>query len=217
MTPPRFAVPASRRGWTHEARVGGHKLFLRTGEDSDGTPGDLFIDLAKECATLRGVLSCFAIAVSKGLQYGVPLEEFVDTFLFQTFETRGMVQRHPNIKMASTMVGYIVRALGIEYLGREELGQVRSTPGTELPAPPDPSVVEAGRQLRLGNAQAEQDVATLATATRFADQNGSASASQTLLGDMMGDASVCDECGHLTVRNSSCYRCLNCGTSLGCS
>ena len=112
MNPPRFLLPSRRRGWTQEARVGGHKLYIRTGEYGDGTLGELFIDLAKEGATLRGVLSCFAIAVSKGLQYGVPLEEFVETFIYQTFEPRGMVQNHPNIKMASSMVDYIFRALG---------------------------------------------------------------------------------------------------------
>ena len=215
LNPPRFVLSASRRGWTHEARVGGHKLFLRTGEYSDGTPGELFIDLAKEGTTLRGVLSCFAIAVSKGLQYGVPLGEFVDTFLFQTFEPRGLVQGHPSIKTASSMVDYIFRSLGIEYLGREELGQVRSTSQLELAAPPDPAVAEAGTQLRL---EATPDGAAIAAVqTRHAGQNGSASASQMFLGDMMGDAPMCDECGHLTVRNGSCYCCLNCGTSLGCS
>ena len=126
MKPPRFLLPSRRKGWTREARVGGHKLYIRTGEYNDGTLGELFIDLAKEGATLRGILSCFAIAVSKGLQYGVPLEEFVDTFMYQTFEPRGLVQNHPNIKMATSMVDYIFRALAIEYLEREDLGQVRT-------------------------------------------------------------------------------------------
>ncbi|NNF69764.1 MAG: adenosylcobalamin-dependent ribonucleoside-diphosphate reductase, partial [Acidimicrobiia bacterium] len=100
MHPQRFLLPGRRRGFNQEARVGGHKVFLRTGEYDDGTLGEIFIDLAKEGATLKGILSCFAIAVSKGLQYGVPLEEFVDTFTFQTFEPRGMVEGHPNIKMS---------------------------------------------------------------------------------------------------------------------
>ena len=98
---PRFLLPERREGWTQEARVAGHKVYLRTGEYPDGTLGEVFIDIAKEGATLKGVLGCFAIAVSKGLQYGVPLEEFVDTFTFQTFEPRGMVEGHENIKMFS--------------------------------------------------------------------------------------------------------------------
>ena len=95
---PRFLLPERREGWTQEARIAGHKVYLRTGEYPDGTLGEIFIDIAKEGATLKGVLGCFAIAVSKGLQYGVPLEEFVDTFTFQTFEPRGMVEGHENIK-----------------------------------------------------------------------------------------------------------------------
>ena len=149
---PRFVLPARRRGWTQEARVGGHKVFLRTGEYEDGTLGELFIDLAKEGATLRGILSCFAIAVSKGLQYGVPLEEFVDTFTFHTFEPRGLVEGHPNIKMANSLVDYIFRAIGLEYLGRTDLVQV--PPVDELP-PPKGLAVDAGLQLELAEAAPE--------------------------------------------------------------
>ena len=231
MNPPRFLLSSRRRGWTREARVGGHKLFIRTGEYEDGTLGELFIDLAKEGATLRGILSCFAIAVSKGLQYGVPLEEFVDTFLYQTFEPRGMVQNHPNIKMASSMVDYIFRALAIEYLGRDDLGQVQTSPARELPEEPHPSVTDRGRQLALEAAREEGNVEAVQAAARFVESpahtidemfpqgaaTAMASSPQVALGQMMGDAPMCDECGHITVRNGSCYRCLNCGASLGCS
>jgi len=249
---PRFLLPGKRRGYTQEARVGGHKVFLRTGEYDDGTIGELFIDLAKEGATLRGVLSCFAIAVSKGLQYGVPLEEFVDTFTFQTFEPRGMVEGHPNIKMANSMVDYIFRAVGLEYLGRTDLVQVPPIE-SDLAAPPKGLAVEAGVQLNIDDAAAEVAVEAVTEAAAFVDADpvapvtngngakpinlikkpepepvgaavasGSAAASQTAsiqaaLGDMMGDAPLCDTCGHITVRNGSCYRCLNCGNSMGCS
>ena len=234
MKPPRFLLSSRRRGWTREARVGGHKLFIRTGEYSDGTLGELFIDLAKEGATLRGILSCFAIAVSKGLQYGVPLEEFVDTFMYQTFEPRGMVQNHPNIKMASSMVDYIFRALAIEYLEREDLGQVRTQELRELPEEPHPAVSDRGQQLPLAAAREEDNLDAMRAAAQFVDspaasdlisemfpQEGGtammASSAQIALSKMMGDAPMCDECGHMTVRNGSCYRCLNCGASLGCS
>ena len=150
MNPPRFPLPPRREGWTREARVGGHKLYVRTGEYSDGTLGELFIDLAKEGATLRGILSCFAIAVSKGLQYGVPLEEYVDTFIYQTFEPRGLVQNHPNIKMASSMMDYIFRALAIEYLGRDDLGQVPPRVERDLPEDPHPEVADRGQQMAFG-------------------------------------------------------------------
>ena len=121
---PRFLLPERREGWTQEARVAGHKVYLRTGEYPDGTLGEVFIDIAKEGATLKGVLGCFAIAVSKGLQYGVPLEEFVDTFTFQTFEPRGMVEGHENIKMSNSIIDYVFRALGLEYLDRTDIVQV---------------------------------------------------------------------------------------------
>jgi ribonucleoside-diphosphate reductase alpha chain len=145
----------------------GHKVFLRTGEYEDGTLGEIFIDLAKEGATLKGILSCFAIAVSKGLQYGVPLEEFVNTFTFQTFEPRGMVEGHPNIKMSNSIVDYVFRALGVEYLHRDELAQVPPNREGDLPEPPTGLAVEAGVQLDLDDAAAEADVDTVQRAARW--------------------------------------------------
>ncbi|MCL1601773.1 MAG: vitamin B12-dependent ribonucleotide reductase [Actinomycetia bacterium] len=243
MPRPRFLLPARRAGFTHEARIGGHKVFLRTGEYEDGTLGEVFLDLAKEGATLRGILGCFAIAVSKGLQYGVPLEEYVDTFTFQTFEPRGMVEGHPNIKMSNSIVDYVFRALGIEYLHRDELAQVPPERSGDLPEPPKGAAADAGLQLDLTEAAMEQDIEAQMRAARFAD-NGSApeaqpavaaiapshapaaartvqevqtAAVQAVLADKMGDAPLCDTCGHITVRNGSCYRCFNCGDSKGCS
>jgi ribonucleoside-diphosphate reductase alpha chain len=252
MRPPRFLLPARRRGFNQEARIGGHKVFLRTGEYDDGTLGEIFIDLAKEGATLKGILSCFAIAVSKGLQYGVPLEEFVNTFTFQTFEPRGMVEGHPNIKMSNSIIDYVFRALGVEYLHRDELAQVPPSRDGELPEPATGLAIEAGIQLDLTDAAAEHDVDLVQKAAAFADadqsvpvvsggsgaeaptkqreripvsSNGAAMSAtdagtasmNAALGDMMGDAPLCDTCGHITVRNGSCYKCLNCGNSLGCS
>ena len=174
---PRFLLPARRSGWTQEARVGGHKVFLRTGEYEDGTLGEIFLDLAKEGATLRGILASFAIAVSKGLQYGVPLEEFVDTFVFQTFEPRGIVEGHPNIKMANSIIDYIFRSLGVEYLHRDNLVQVppdRST--SDLPEPPKGLAAEAGLQMELIEAAKERDIDAQAAAAAFADAGPRSSA-----------------------------------------
>jgi ribonucleoside-diphosphate reductase alpha chain len=265
MSRPRFLLPARRSGFTQEARVGGHKLFVRTGEYEDGTLGELFIDLAKEGATLRGVLSCFAIAVSKGLQYGVPLEEFVDTFTFQTFEPRGMVEGHPNIKMANSIVDYVFRALGMDYLGRTDLVQVPPTEARALPEPPKGIATQTGHQLGLEESKMEDDIDAQTRAAAFVDaevvditdssptaavtpeaapttktpSNGTSagatngqktaqatavmasdaqtSSVQAALAANMGDAPLCDTCGHITVRNGSCYRCMNCGDSKGCS
>ncbi len=236
MHPPRFVLPGRRGGYTQEARIGGHKVYLRTGEYDDGTLGEVFIDLAKEGATLRGILSCFAIAVSKGLQFGVPLEEFVDTFTFQTFEPRGLVEGHPNIKMANSIVDYVFRALAVEYLQRDELAQVPPNRDGDLPEPKKGLALDAGVQLDLTDAVAEEDVSAVASAVTFLARGPVATkaearvqmaavsapdagtrAMQSALGDMMGDAPLCDICGHITIRNGACYKCLNCGNSLGCS
>ena len=240
MQPPRFLLPARRAGYLQEARVGGHKVYLRTGEYDDGTLGEIFIDLAKEGATLKGILSCFAIAVSKGLQYGVPLEEFVDSFTFQTFEPRGMVEGHENIKMANSIIDYVFRALGVEYLKRDELAQVPPDREGDLAAPPKGLAVEAGLQLDLSDAVAEGDVDVLRRAAEFVDSpNGTvpepmvekvvtavsaamaagddAATSDMVLSGNMGDAPVCSNCGHMTIRNGSCYVCLTCGDTTGCS
>jgi ribonucleoside-diphosphate reductase alpha chain len=233
--PPRFLLPARRAGFNQEARIGGHKVYLRTGEYADGTLGEIFIDLAKEGATLKGILSCFAIAVSKGLQYGVPLEEFVDTFTFQTFEPRGMVEGHPNIKMSNSIVDYVFRALGVEYLKRDELAQVPPDRENDLPEPPKGLAVDAGVQLDLTDAAADADVDAVRSAVEFLDgpdqsvkaperekvavasSNGKASVADVALSENMGDAPACSNCGHMTVRNGSCYVCLTCGDTTGCS
>ena len=206
---PRFLLPERRQGWTQEARVAGHKVYLRTGEYPDGTLGEVFIDIAKEGATLKGVLGCFAIAVSKGLQYGVPLEEFVDTFTFQTFEPRGMVEGHENIKMSNSIIDYVFRALGLEYLNRTDIVQV---PPKEIK---EPKATEEVQIIQKAEPVAPVEKADSVESTQTVPN--SVDTVQEVLGDMMGDAPACDDCGHITVRNGSCYKCLNCGNSLGCS
>src|SRR5690606_26565187 len=105
----RRTLPAKRRGFTQKAKINGQTLFLRTGEYSDGTLGEIFIDMAKEGATMRSLLNCFAIAVSIGLQYGVPLEEYVEKFIFTRFDPAGIVQ-HPNIKSTTSIIDFMFRA-----------------------------------------------------------------------------------------------------------
>lgn len=120
----RRKLPPRRRGYTQKAAVGGHKLYLRTGEYQDGTLGEVFIDMHKEGAAFRSLMNSFAIAVSLGLQYGVPLEEFVDAFIFTRFEPNGMVSGNDRIKMSTSIIDYIFRELAVTYLGRSELAQV---------------------------------------------------------------------------------------------
>jgi len=114
-------LPNRRAGYTQKAKIAGQSIFLRTGEYEDGTLGEIFIDMHKEGAGIRSLLNCFAIAVSVGLQYGVPLEEYVDSFVFTKFEPSGMVQGNDHIKMASSIIDYIFRELAITYLGRTDL------------------------------------------------------------------------------------------------
>jgi len=120
----RRRLPDRRAGYTQKARIGNHKVYLRTGEYEDGTLGEIFIDMHKEGAAFRSMTNCFAIAVSLGLQHGVPLEEYLDAFLFTRFEPNGVVQGNPYIKMSTSIIDYIFRELAITYLGRSDLAHV---------------------------------------------------------------------------------------------
>src|SRR5262249_26034909 len=121
----RRRLPDRRAGYTQKARIGGHKVYLRTGEYEDNSLGEIFIDMHKEGAAFRSMTNCFAIAVSLALQHGVPLEEFVDAFVFTRFEPNGAVQGNPHIKMATSIIDYIFRELAVTYLGRNELAHVK--------------------------------------------------------------------------------------------
>jgi ribonucleoside-diphosphate reductase alpha chain len=122
----RRRLPQRRAGYTQKAVVGSHKVYLRTGEYEDGTIGEIFIDMHKEGAAFRSLMNCFAIAVSIGMQYGVPLEEFTDAFIFTRFEPNGIVQGNDRIKMSTSIIDYIFRELAVTYLDREDLAQVSS-------------------------------------------------------------------------------------------
>ena len=125
----RERMPDRRKGYTQKAVVGGHKVYLRTGEYDDGRLGEIFIDMHKEGAALRSLLNNFAIAVSLGLQYGVPLEEYVDAFTFTRFEPSGPVQGNNTIKYATSILDYVFRELAVSYLERFDLAHVEPTEG----------------------------------------------------------------------------------------
>ena len=120
----RERMPDRRKGYTQKAVVGGHKIYLRTGEYDDGKLGEIFIDMHKEGAALRSLLNNFAIAVSLGLQYGVPLDEYVDAFTFTRFEPSGPVQGNDSIKYATSILDYVFRELAVSYLERFDLAHV---------------------------------------------------------------------------------------------
>jgi ribonucleoside-diphosphate reductase alpha chain len=122
----RRRLPDRRRGYTQKAIVGGHKVYVRTGEYEDSTIGEIFVDMHREGAAFRSLMNAFAIAVSLGLQYGVPLEEFVDAFVYSRFEPNGVVRGHDRIKMATSVIDYIFRELAVTYLGRHDLAQVEA-------------------------------------------------------------------------------------------
>jgi ribonucleoside-diphosphate reductase alpha chain len=215
----RKTLSAKRRGYTIKSKVGGQAVFLRTGEYGDGTLGEIFIDMAKEGATMRSLLNCFAISISIGLQYGVPLEEFVDKFVFTRFEPAGMVD-HPNIKNATSIIDYIFRALGYEYLGREDLVHVVGNTGQdEWDIPTEDHELSNVRITALGGQPKPSNEATaevaLAPVSKFAVA-GADSKLKALLGTS-GDAPSCRQCGNITMRNGTCYMCPNCGTTTGCS
>ncbi len=120
----REKLPNRRQGYTQKATVGGHKVYLRTGEFGDGRIGEIFIDMHKEGAAFRAMMNNFAIAISLGLQYGVPLEEYVEAFTFTKFEPVGMVQGNDAIKNATSILDYVFRELAVSYLGRHDLAHV---------------------------------------------------------------------------------------------
>ncbi len=120
----RRRMPDRRSGYTQKATIGGHKVYVHTGEYKDGTLGEIFIDMHKEGAAFRSLMNCFAIAISLGLQHGVPLDEFVDAFTFTRFEPNGVVSGHPNVKMSTSIIDFIFRELAITYLDRYDLAHV---------------------------------------------------------------------------------------------
>ena len=200
-------LPKKRHGWTQKARVGGHKIYLRTGEYDDHTLGEIFIDMHKEGAAFRSMMNCFAMAVSLGLQYGVPLEAFVEQYTFTRFEPQGIVEGHDNVKLATSIVDYLFRALAIEYLGRYDLAHV----------PPVAAATQDPTDSDVAHEQPPSTIVAYALPPPPATAEPRASALDAQLEEMMGDAPLCDGCGHITVRNGACYKCLNCGNSMGCS
>lgn len=229
----RRTLPGRRTGYTQKADVGGHKVYLRTGEFEDGSLGEVFLDMHKEGAAFRSLMNCFAIAVSIGFQYGVPLEEFVEAFTFTRFEPNGIVKGHDNIKMATSVIDYIFRELAMNYLGRYDLVHVN----------PEDLRNDAVKKQATAEFTAEEVVSVRKISASMVSQNGLAEAQlsvpvpeatptyQTMIKDFDAAASrlktarlkgyegdPCPECGQFTLlRNGSCLKCDSCGGTTGCS
>ncbi|MBN2441752.1 MAG: adenosylcobalamin-dependent ribonucleoside-diphosphate reductase [Spirochaetales bacterium] len=189
----RSPLPPRRKGYTQKAKIGGHSIFLRTGDYGDGRLGEIFLDMYKEGAAFRSLLNSFAIAVSLGLQYGVPLEEFVEAFTFTRFEPNGIVQDHENIKIATSVLDFIFRDLALNYLKRSDLVQIK----------PDDLI-------STGTMNADEEVQSM---------ENNETLNQSNIARLKGyEGDPCNICGHFTLlRNGTCLKCETCGSTTGCS
>ena len=243
----REKLPHRRKGYTQKAIVGGHKVYLRTGEYEDGKLGEIFIDMHKEGAAFRSLMNNFAIAVSIGLQYGVPLEEFVEAFTFTRFEPQGIVTGNDTIKMSTSILDYIFRELAISYLDRNDLGHVDvnniDTSPTGVGVRGDETthkVASRGfvrRELKVVSGGGADNVSVLQTKnyldtyeneiTDINDENETnevlvkqnSTISKEIEAKIKGfEGEACGECGNFTlVRNGTCMKCNTCGATSGCS
>ena len=229
----RRKLPQRRKGYTQKATIGGHKIYLRTGEYETGALGEIFIDMHKEGAAFRSMMNNFAMAISIGLQYGVPLEEFVDAFTFTRFEPSGPVQGNETIKMATSVLDYIFRELAVSYLARNDLAHVQPTdirPDTigdaahEAHMPQreeNPAQAQASLEAQVGGqgfSRGNLYVVDGGAARKKTARGGSGDArrKEAKIKGYEGDA--CGECGNFTLlRNGTCLKCDTCGASSGCS
>lgn len=215
----RRILPKRRKGYIREAYVGGHKVFLRTGEYEDGSLGEVFIDMYKEGASFKGLLNCFAVLASKALQYGMPLEELVDSFTFTRFEPAGAVVGHNAIKNSTSILDYVFRSIGYDYLGRKDFVHVKAVD----------EVAETngngnGAAKAAANGHAAPEVAVPApepVAVQHASESGYTSnlKSQAAQAKVQGyTGEQCENCGSMRVKqNGTCKVCEDCGMTTGCS
>ena len=243
----REKLPQRRKGYTQKATVGGHKVYLRTGEYEDGRLGEVFIDMHKEGAAFRSLMNNFAIAVSIGLQYGVPLEEFVEAFTFTRFEPQGIVSGNDAIKMSTSILDYTFRELAISYLDRHDLGhvdredlEVSTTGAGEAQSELVNKVTSRGFIRKQGlvvysnaaaaaAAPAEEAVTTMRAATPevavVTEAVATTSNAEAVTAERVQQARMqgyegesCPECQNFTlVRNGTCLKCNTCGSTTGCS
>jgi ribonucleoside-diphosphate reductase alpha chain len=238
----RRRLPDRRAGYTQKARIGNQKLYIRTGEYEDGALGEIFIDMHKEGAAFRSMTNCFAIAISLGLQHGVPLDEFVDAFLFTRFEPNGVVQGNPHIKMTTSIIDYIFRELAITYLGRHDFAHVSpedlrgdaihqhededsefaedfpEAPPIDKPQPL-PRPFATPRTGHLNPLSEDSNGFSKQNGHGRSNGGGTGTIEKVRLARLKGyEGDPCPECGQLTlVRSGSCCKCDTCGATSGCS
>lgn len=226
----RQRLPTRRGGYTQKSKIGGQSVYLRTGEYENGQLGEIFIDMHREGAAFRSLMNCFAISISLGLQHGVPLEEFVDAFVFTKFEPSGMVMGNPHIKMTTSVIDYIFRELAVTYLGRHDLAHVG--PEEILQRTLRPVDNDADLGIGMANKQAppvvsepvtayvhEVSTPTPVSAATQAVKNSESQEDKYNRARQMGyTGDACGDCGSMTlVRNGTCLKCNTCGATSGCS
>jgi len=237
----RRPLPARRNGYTQKAVIGGHKLYLRTGEYEDGTVGEIFLDMHKEGAAFRSLMNCFAIAISLGLQHGVPLEEFVEAFVFTRFEPNGPVKLNDRIKMSTSIIDYIFRELAVTYLDRYDLAQVKEEDLRMDSVKKDEQDPECSDEEADPETLALSSISTVRVPSRHGitprhgenghgNGNGNVSHKVELKRETLTLTAIqiarqqgyegdpCQECKQFKmVRNGTCLKCDNCGATSGCS
>ncbi len=231
----RRRLPDRRTGYTQKAKINGQSVYIRTGEYENGQLGEIFIDMHREGAAFRSLLNCFAISISLGLQHGVPLEEFVDAFVFTRFEPSGMVSGNSKIKMTTSVIDYIFRELAVTYLGRNDLShvdpeEVKDNTSKSMVKKPEPEfeeeevvstrIVEVENNIsseynyNLSSKNAKQSTAPNKPSAALNNINNKVR--QAIEKGYTGD--ICTECQSMTmVRNGTCLKCMTCGSTSGCS
>lgn len=228
----RRRLPDRRSGYTQKAKINGQSVYIRTGEYDNGQIGEIFIDMHREGAAFRSLLNCFAISISLGLQHGVPLEEFVDAFVFTRFEPSGMVTGNERIKMTTSVIDYIFRELAVTYLGRNDLAHVEAE---EIKSKASPGIVKklsepefeseeiiSERLVELDKENFDSFGYTKKDEPMSLKGNGGYRNSlqekvkKAIDQGYTGD--ICPECQSMTmVRNGTCLKCMTCGSTTGCS
>jgi ribonucleoside-diphosphate reductase alpha chain len=213
-SPIREKLPRSRRSRTFEFRVADCKGFVTVGEYDDGRPGELFIRVSKQGSTLAGIMDAFAIAVSHGLQYGVPLRAFVEPYTNMRFEPAGITD-DPDIRFASSIMDYLFRRLALEYLSQEERAELNILSVGERRQPTLPGVEETVIETVQGR-DIVPDPKSIPSASELAQQVEMVVTPSTPHSHRI-DAPMCMQCGVTMQRAGSCFACPSCGSTSGCS
>ncbi|HTV75557.1 MAG TPA: hypothetical protein VMD57_01060, partial [Candidatus Baltobacteraceae bacterium] len=212
--PLRRRLTDTRQSLTHRFDIAGHEGYLTVGQYEDGQPGELFITMAKEGSTIGGLMDTIGTLTSMALQYGVPLETLLRKFAHQRFEPSGFT-KNPEIRSASSIIDYVFRWLALQFVPgyREAVTANRAQPELAIPGLLEEEKKRVNRPVR------ELPMAEDADVVDLNNGNGHAHPRLTLTSSFQnqGDAPTCPTCGHVAVRNGACYKCLNCGESLGCS